>query len=77
MSVLRWLRSFSIPVVTIIVLAFCSDAVAQTSYKVTDLGADRPQRATGEKAKRTPGIVCKREGRRLERLVSIDRGNPR
>jgi len=31
----------------------------------------------GEKAKLTCGIVCKREGRRLERLVSIDRGNPR
>ena len=50
MSVLRWLRSFSIPVVTIIVLAFCSDVVAQTSYKVTDLGADRPQRATGRES---------------------------
>jgi probable HAF family extracellular repeat protein len=40
MSILRWLRSFSIPVVTIIVLAFCSDAVAQTSYKVTHLGTE-------------------------------------
>jgi probable HAF family extracellular repeat protein len=40
MSVLRWLRNFSIPVVTIIVLAFCSDAVAQTSYRVTDLGSE-------------------------------------
>jgi len=38
MSVLRCLRNFSIPVVTIIVLACCSDAVAQTSYKVVDLG---------------------------------------
>jgi probable HAF family extracellular repeat protein len=40
MSVLRWLRNFSIPVVTIIFLACCSDAFAQTSYKVTDLGSE-------------------------------------
>jgi probable HAF family extracellular repeat protein len=40
MSVLRWLRNFSIPMVTMIVLACCSDAVAQTSYKVTDLGTE-------------------------------------
>ena len=40
MSVLRWLRNFSIPVVTIIALACCSDAFAQTSYKVTDLGTE-------------------------------------
>ena len=40
MSVLRWLRNFSIPVVTMIVLACCSDAFAQTSYKVTDLGTE-------------------------------------
>src|ERR1700690_739374 len=38
MSVLRWLRNFSIPVVTIIVLACCSDAFAEQSYKITDLG---------------------------------------
>jgi len=40
MSVLRWLRNFSIPMVTMIVLACCSDALAQTSYKVTDLGTE-------------------------------------
>ena len=40
MSVLRWLRNFSIPVITIIVLACCTDAAAQTSYKVTDLGTE-------------------------------------
>jgi len=38
MSTLRRLRNFWIPWVTTIVLACCSDALAQTSYKVTDLG---------------------------------------
>jgi probable HAF family extracellular repeat protein len=38
MSTLRVLRNFWIPWVTTIVLACFSDAVAQTSYKVTDLG---------------------------------------
>jgi probable HAF family extracellular repeat protein len=38
MNMLRQLRSFSILLVTTIVLACFSDAVAQTSYKVTDLG---------------------------------------
>jgi probable HAF family extracellular repeat protein len=37
MNMLRQLRSFWIPWVTTIVLACFSDAVAQTSYKVTDL----------------------------------------
>src|SRR5580704_14261209 len=40
MSALRGLRIFSILVVTMVVLACCSDVVAQTSYKVTDLGAE-------------------------------------
>ena len=40
MSVLRWLRNFSIPVVTMIVLACCTDAAAQTSYRVTDFGTE-------------------------------------
>ena len=35
---LRRLRNFWIPCVATIVLACCGDAVAQTSYKVTDLG---------------------------------------
>jgi probable HAF family extracellular repeat protein len=38
MSTLRQLRNFWIPWVTTIVLACFSDAVAQVSYKVTDLG---------------------------------------
>jgi hypothetical protein len=38
MSTLRKLRNFWIPWVTTIVLACFSDAVAQTSYTVTDLG---------------------------------------
>jgi len=38
MNTLRQLRNFWIPWVTTIVLACFSDAVAQTSYKVTDLG---------------------------------------
>jgi probable HAF family extracellular repeat protein len=38
MITLRQLRNFWIPWVTMIVLACFSDAVAQTSYKVTDLG---------------------------------------
>ena len=38
MSTLRRLRNFWIPWVTTIVLACFSDAVAQTSYTVTDLG---------------------------------------
>jgi probable HAF family extracellular repeat protein len=38
MNSLRQLRNFWIPCVTMIVLACFSDAVAQTSYKVTDLG---------------------------------------
>jgi hypothetical protein len=37
MSALRRLRNFWIPWVTTIVLACLSDAVTQTSYKVTDL----------------------------------------
>jgi probable HAF family extracellular repeat protein len=40
MSVLRGLRIFSITVVTMIFLACCSDAVAQTTYQVTDLGTE-------------------------------------
>jgi probable HAF family extracellular repeat protein len=38
MSMLRQLRNFWIPWLTLIVLACFSDAVAQASYKVTDLG---------------------------------------
>jgi probable HAF family extracellular repeat protein len=38
MTTLRQLRNFWIPWVTTIVLACFNDAVAQTSYKVTDLG---------------------------------------
>jgi uncharacterized membrane protein len=38
MNTLRQLRNFWIPGVATIVLACSSDAVAQTSYKVTDLG---------------------------------------
>jgi probable HAF family extracellular repeat protein len=40
MSALRRLRIFWIPWVTMIVLGCFSDAVAQTSYKVTDLGTE-------------------------------------
>jgi probable HAF family extracellular repeat protein len=39
MTILRQLRKFWIPWVATIVLACFSDAVAQTSYRVTDLGA--------------------------------------
>ena len=38
MNTLRQLRNFWIPWVTTIVLACFSNAVAQTSYKITDLG---------------------------------------
>ena len=38
MNTLRRLRNFWIPGVATIVLGCFSDAVAQTSYKVTDLG---------------------------------------
>src|ERR1700675_4696749 len=38
MSTLRQFRNFWLPWATAIVLACSSDAVAQTSYKVTDLG---------------------------------------
>ena len=41
MSTLRQLRNFWIPWVTTIVLAFFSNAVAQTSYKITDLGTNK------------------------------------
>jgi len=40
MNALRRLRNFWIPWVAMIVLGCFSDAVAQTSYKVTDLGAE-------------------------------------
>jgi probable HAF family extracellular repeat protein len=40
MSALRRLRNFWIPWVAMIVLGCFSDAVAQTSYKVTDLGSE-------------------------------------
>lgn len=40
MSTLRPLRNFWIPLVTTIVLGCFSDAVAQTSYKITDLGTN-------------------------------------
>jgi probable HAF family extracellular repeat protein len=40
MSTLRRLRNFWIPWVTTIVLACFSDAVAQVSYKITDLGTN-------------------------------------
>src|SRR5215469_4887402 len=40
MSMLRQLRNFWIPWLTLIVLACFSDAVAQASYKVTDLGTE-------------------------------------
>ena len=43
MSTLRLLRNFWIPWVTTIVLACFSNAVAQTSYKVTDLGTLKNQ----------------------------------
>lgn len=38
MNALRQLRNFWIPCVSAIFLACASDAAAQTSYKVTDLG---------------------------------------
>ncbi len=38
MSALRQLRNLWMPSVTTVVLACCSNAVAQVSYKVTDLG---------------------------------------
>ena len=40
MNTLRQLRNFWIPWVTTIVLACFSNAVAQTSYKITDLGTN-------------------------------------
>jgi len=40
MSTLRQLRNFWIPWITTIVLACFSDAVAQVSYKITDLGTN-------------------------------------
>ncbi|MFZ0522821.1 MAG: hypothetical protein WAL95_17475 [Candidatus Acidiferrales bacterium] len=40
MSARRGLRIFSIMVATMIFLACCSEAVAQTTYKVTDLGTE-------------------------------------
>ncbi|HXN98327.1 MAG TPA: hypothetical protein VN881_04595, partial [Candidatus Acidoferrales bacterium] len=40
MSALRRLRNFWMPWVAVIVLGCFSDAVAQTSYKVTDLGTE-------------------------------------
>ena len=40
MSTQKWLRNFWIPWVTTIVLACFSNAVAQASYKVSDLGAE-------------------------------------
>jgi hypothetical protein len=40
MSALRRLRNFWIPWVAMIVLGCFTDAVAQTSYKVTDLGTE-------------------------------------
>jgi probable HAF family extracellular repeat protein len=45
MNTLRQLRNFWIPCVTTIVLACFSDAVAQTRYKVTDLGREDGQNA--------------------------------
>src|SRR5262249_29709701 len=41
MNTLRQLRNFWIPWVTTIVLACFSNAVAQTSYKITDLGTNK------------------------------------
>ena len=41
MSALRRLRNFWIPWVAIIVLGCFSDAFAQTSYKITDLGVNK------------------------------------
>ena len=41
MSTLGKLRNFWIPLVATIILACFSDAVAQVSYKMTDLGTDR------------------------------------
>jgi probable HAF family extracellular repeat protein len=41
MDTLRPLRKFWIPLVTTIVLGCFSDAVAQTSYKITDLGTNK------------------------------------
>src|SRR5215472_16767219 len=40
MNMFRQLRNFWIPCATVFVLACFSDAVAQTSYKVTDLGTE-------------------------------------
>ena len=40
MSPLRRLRNFSIPWAAMVVLGCFSDAVAQTSYRVTDLGTE-------------------------------------
>ena len=40
MNTLRQLRNFWIPWVTMVVLACFSNAVAQTSYKITDLGTN-------------------------------------
>ena len=45
MNTLRQLRNFWIPLVAAIVLACSSNAVAQTSYKVTDLGREEGQNA--------------------------------
>ena len=41
MNTLRQSRNFWIPCVTMIVLVCLSDAVAQTSYKVADLGVNK------------------------------------
>ncbi len=43
MSTVRRMGNFWIPWVTTMVLACFSDAVAQTSYKMTDLGTNRPK----------------------------------
>jgi probable HAF family extracellular repeat protein len=45
MNTLRQLRNFWIPCVTTIVLACASNAFAQTSYRVTDLGREEGQNA--------------------------------
>jgi hypothetical protein len=41
MSALRRLRNFWIPWVAVIVLGCFSNAVAQTNYKITDLGTNK------------------------------------
>ena len=41
MRMIKQLRSFSVPCVTTIVLACSSNAFAQTSYKITDLGVNK------------------------------------